>query len=191
MGERTVCAQSAAIPIVAFGIGAQAPARETEPDQRCSSRARLYRRAVRIARRAWHVHGRGALAHGIRNARIVGCPTVFRKNDPTLRIDLPPLERIRHVGYTLRREVVATTPRTSTATSACSVRRSSTSRGRSTCTLWRRGKWRRNRCSGARPRCARAALGYLRDQGWLRGKDDPLEQIYRTAPFLFGFGRGV
>ena len=36
----------------------------TEPDQRCSSRARLYRRAVRIARRAWHVHGRGALVGG-------------------------------------------------------------------------------------------------------------------------------
>ena len=94
------------IPIVAFGIGAQAPAK---------GQLNLTRDARRvldcIAERSVSLGVRGTYTAevlwsvGIRNARIVGCPTVFRNNDPTLRIDLPPLERIRHVGYTLRREV--------------------------------------------------------------------------------------
>jgi hypothetical protein len=44
---------------------------------------------------------------GIKNVRIVGCPTAFRNNDPDLRIDLPPLDQIKKVGFTMRREVSA------------------------------------------------------------------------------------
>jgi polysaccharide pyruvyl transferase WcaK-like protein len=42
---------------------------------------------------------------GIKNVRIVGCPTAFRRNDPSMAIKLPPLEKVRNVGITLRREV--------------------------------------------------------------------------------------
>lgn len=42
---------------------------------------------------------------GIRNVRIVGCPTAFRNNKPDLRIDLPPLDKVHKVGFTVRREV--------------------------------------------------------------------------------------
>ena len=45
---------------------------------------------------------------GVRNVRVIGCPTLFRRRDPELRIDLPPLETIRRVAFTLRREVSAT-----------------------------------------------------------------------------------
>jgi hypothetical protein len=42
---------------------------------------------------------------GVRNVRIVGCPTAFRRNDPDLAITLPPLDTVKDVGVTLRREV--------------------------------------------------------------------------------------
>jgi Polysaccharide pyruvyl transferase len=42
---------------------------------------------------------------GVRNLRIVGCPTAFRNNNPNLRIDLPSLDSVRQIGFTVRREV--------------------------------------------------------------------------------------
>jgi hypothetical protein len=97
------------IPILAFGVGAQAPAKGK---LELSSRGR----------RIWQLIGdhsttlgvRGAYTAevlweiGVRNARIVGCPTAFRSNDPELRIDLPPLDTVRELGFTVRREVSKT-----------------------------------------------------------------------------------
>lgn len=94
------------IPILAFGVGAQAPAK-----------GKLELSAA--GRRIWQIisdHSttlgvRGAYTAevlwdmGVRNVRIVGCPTAFRNNNPALRIDLPPLETVRKVGFTIRREV--------------------------------------------------------------------------------------
>ena len=96
------------IPIIAFGIGAQAPAKgklELSRDarrvldciaERCVS---FGVRGIYTAEVLWSL--------GIRDVRIIGCPTLFRNNDPTLRIELPPLDQIKRVGYTLRREVGA------------------------------------------------------------------------------------
>ncbi len=42
---------------------------------------------------------------GIRNVRIVGCPTAFRSNNPNMRIKLPELDTVKNVVITLRREV--------------------------------------------------------------------------------------
>lgn len=94
------------IPIIAFGVGAQAPAR---------GKLELGSRGRRI----WQTIGDHATTLGVRgsytsevlweigvkNTRIVGCPTAFRCNDPNLKIDLPPLETVRQVGFTVRREV--------------------------------------------------------------------------------------
>ena len=94
------------IPILAFGVGAQAPAK---------GKLELPARGKRI----WQIIGdhsttlgvRGAYTAemlwdmGVRNVRIVGCPTAFRNNDPMLRIDLPPLGEVREIGFTVRREV--------------------------------------------------------------------------------------
>jgi hypothetical protein len=94
------------IPILAFGVGAQAPAKgKLELSE--------------SGRRIWKIIGehsttlgvRGAYTAevlwdmGVRNLRIIGCPTAFRRNDPALRIDLPPLEAVRRLGFTVRREV--------------------------------------------------------------------------------------
>jgi hypothetical protein len=94
------------IPIIAFGVGAQAPAK---------GKLELSPRGRRI----WQIIGDHCTSLGVRggytaeilwdmrvrNVRIVGCPTAFRNNNPALRIDLPALESVRNVGFTVRREV--------------------------------------------------------------------------------------
>jgi hypothetical protein len=94
------------IPILAFGVGAQAPAKgklEIPPAGR-----RIWEL---IADRCTSIGVRGTYSAevlwdmGIRNTKIIGCPTAFRNNDPDLRITLPPLDSVRKIGFTLRREV--------------------------------------------------------------------------------------
>lgn len=97
------------IPVIAFGFGAQAP--------KCgplvlSDETKLVLRMM--ADRCVSLGVRGAYTAdvlwdlGIKNVRIIGCPTAFRRRDPDLRIDLPPLETVRNIGITLRREVSPT-----------------------------------------------------------------------------------
>lgn len=94
------------IPVLAFGVGAQAPV--TGKLQLSDESKRMWRL---IADKSVTVGVRGTYTAealwdiGIRNTRIVGCPTAFRALNPDMRIDLPPLERIKKVGVTMRREV--------------------------------------------------------------------------------------
>nr|WP_211112270.1 polysaccharide pyruvyl transferase family protein [Azospirillum soli] len=94
------------IPVIAFGVGAQAPA--TGKIQLTEESKRIWRlfadksttlgvRGTYTAEVLWDL--------GIKNVRIVGCPTAFRNRDPELRIDLPSLDSVRNVGITMRREV--------------------------------------------------------------------------------------
>ena len=82
--------------MIAFGVGAQAPAwgkLDLSPaEQRiwkiiADQSPRSACAATYTAEVLWDL--------GIKNVRIVGCPTAFRNNDPDLRIDLPPLDRSR------------------------------------------------------------------------------------------------
>ncbi|HET8728743.1 MAG TPA: polysaccharide pyruvyl transferase family protein [Alphaproteobacteria bacterium] len=97
------------IPVLAFGIGAQAPSKgplvlsdETKRVLRmmADSTTSIGVRGIYTAEVLWGL--------GIKNVRVVGCPTAFRNNDPELRIDLPPLDAVKNVGVTLRREVSPT-----------------------------------------------------------------------------------
>jgi hypothetical protein len=94
------------IPVLAFGVGAQAPAKGKL--QLSASGQRLWQiigdhattlgvRGSYTAETLWDM--------GIHNLRIIGCPTAFRNNNPALRIDLPPTDRLRQLGFTVRREV--------------------------------------------------------------------------------------
>ncbi|MEJ0011734.1 MAG: polysaccharide pyruvyl transferase family protein [Bauldia sp.] len=94
------------LPVIAFGIGAQAPvkgkltlSKESQTAFRimADSTTSLGVRGAYSAQVLWDI--------GVRNVRIVGCPTAFRGNDPYLQITLPKLEDVRNVGVTLRREV--------------------------------------------------------------------------------------
>jgi polysaccharide pyruvyl transferase WcaK-like protein len=94
------------IPVLAFGIGAQAASK-----QALALSAETKRVLHLIGGSTTSIGVRGAYTAevlksiGIENTRIVGCPTAFRRNDPNLRIDLPPLDTVKKVGFTLRREV--------------------------------------------------------------------------------------
>lgn len=94
------------IPVLAFGIGAQAPKRG--PLQLSDETKRVLRL---MADRTETIGVRGTYTAetlwslGIQNTRIVGCPTAFRRREPDLRITLPPLENVTKVAVTLRREV--------------------------------------------------------------------------------------
>lgn len=97
------------IPVIAWGIGAQAPVKgkielsdETKTVLRmmADSTTSIGVRGAYSAQVLWDI--------GIRNVRIVGCPTAFRRNNPELNIQLPSLDKIRTAGITLRREVSST-----------------------------------------------------------------------------------
>src|SRR5690349_2385203 len=97
------------IPVIAWGIGAQAPVKgKIELSEETKTVLRM------MADSTTSIGVRGAYSAqvlwdlGIKNIRIVGCPTAFRRNNPDLNIQLPPLEKIRTAGITVRREVSST-----------------------------------------------------------------------------------
>ncbi len=172
------------IPIVAFGIGAQAPA---------TGKLELTRDARRvldcIAERCVSFGVRGSYTAdvlwslGIRNTRIIGCPTIFRKNDPTLRIDLPPLDQVRRVGFTLRREVshdYATDIRRYLALQRDTILELS---GRFDLHVVAQGEVEEKKVLWGATEERESAIRQLRKEGWLRGDGDPMETLYRSRLF--------
>ena len=172
------------IPIVAFGIGAQAPA---------TGKLELTRDARRvldcIAERCVSFGVRGAYTAdvlwslGIRNTRIIGCPTMFRRNDPALRIDLPPLDQVRRVGFTLRREVghdYATDIRRYLALQRDTILDLA---GRFDLHVMAQGEVEEKKVLWGAPEMREAAIGQLRKEKWLLGDGDPLENLYRSRLF--------
>lgn len=172
------------IPIIAFGIGAQAPA---------SGKLELGRDARRvldcIAERCTSFGVRGAYTAdvlwslGIRNARIIGCPTVFRRNDPTLRIDLPPLDQVKRVGFTLRREVGHDYARDIRRYLALQRETILDLAGRFDLHVMAQGEVEEKKILWGDQGMREAALGQLRAEGWLQGETDPLEKLYRSRLF--------
>lgn len=97
------------LPVIAFGIGAQAPVSgklELSEDTRTVLKLIADSTASLGVRGTYSAEVLNDL--GIRNVRIIGCPTAFRNNDPNLAIRLPPLEQVKTAGVTLRREVSKT-----------------------------------------------------------------------------------
>jgi hypothetical protein len=172
------------IPIIAFGIGAQAPAVGGLELPAASKRV-----AAIIAERSNSLGVRGAYTAdvlwslGIKNVRIVGCPTVFRNRDAALRITLPPLEQIRHVAYTLRREVghdYAQDLRRYLDLQRATILELAE---RFDLSLVAQGEIEEKAILWGDAAQQSAAFEYLRGRGWLHGPDDRLEQIYRTKLF--------
>ncbi|WP_417815067.1 polysaccharide pyruvyl transferase family protein [Thalassospira alkalitolerans] len=94
------------LPVLGFGLGAQAPVKgrinlseqtKTVLHMMADSTTSIGVRGAYTAQVLWDI--------GIRNVRIVGCPTAFRSNNPDMRITLPELDTVKDVGITLRREV--------------------------------------------------------------------------------------
>lgn len=97
------------IPIIAFGIGAQAPVSGT---LELSEATKTVLKLIGDSTASLGVRGTYSAEVlndlGIKNVRIIGCPTAFRNNNPNLAIRLPALEQVKKAGITLRREVSKT-----------------------------------------------------------------------------------
>jgi hypothetical protein len=94
------------LPVIAFGIGAQAPVTgklELSEDTKTVLKLISESTASLGVRGTYSAEVLNGL--GIRNVRIIGCPTAFRNNRPDLAIRLPALDTVKQVGVTLRREV--------------------------------------------------------------------------------------
>lgn len=97
------------IPVIAFGIGAQAPVSGT---LELSEATKTVLKLIGDSTASLGVRGTYSAEVlndlGIKNVRIIGCPTAFRNNNPNLAIRLPALEQVKKAGITLRREVSKT-----------------------------------------------------------------------------------
>lgn len=172
------------IPVIAFGVGAQAPSKGPLVLSQATRRVLSI-----IAERSVSLGVRGSYTAdvlwslGIRNARIVACPTIFRNNDPSLRIDLPPLDSIRKVAYTLRREVDSTYAQDLRQYLDMQRQTILDLAARFEIDLLAQGEVEEKAVLWGNPAQRDAALGKLRQTGWLRGPADPLEKIYTTNLF--------
>ncbi|WP_089173772.1 polysaccharide pyruvyl transferase family protein [Bosea sp. AS-1] len=97
------------IPVIAFGIGAQAP---VSGKLELSEATKTVLKLIGDSTASLGVRGTYSAEVlndlGIKNVRIIGCPTAFRNNNPNLAIRLPALEQVKKAGITLRREVSKT-----------------------------------------------------------------------------------
>ena len=172
------------IPVIAFGIGAQAPAKGPLILSEAAKRVMAL-----IAERSVSMGVRGTYTAdllwslGIRDARIVGCPTMFRARDPDLRIDLPPLGSIRTVAFTLRREVghdyaqdVARYLNLQRDTILDLDRRFDVS-------VLAQGEIEEKAVLWGDAAQREAAIAALRQAGWLRGPGDRMEELYAEKLF--------
>ena len=91
------------IPVVAFGVGAQAPRYEPVTVNKKSARF-----LATIAERSHSIGCRGKFTAsvlydlGIKNVTAIGCPSLFRSNDPNIRIAWPPPD-VKKVGFATTR----------------------------------------------------------------------------------------
>jgi hypothetical protein len=92
------------IPVVAFGIGVQ-----IKTDNDLALNPETTRLLQQIAAKSTTVAVRGELSVkvlnsiGIKNVRVIGCPTVFRHRHDKLSIVKPAFADLKRVGFTLRR----------------------------------------------------------------------------------------
>ncbi len=167
------------IPVIAFGIGAQAPKKGK------LELSDATRRVVSlIADRSVSMGVRGTYTAdvlwqlGVRNLRIVACPTVFRNNDPGLRIELPPLERVRSAVFTLRREVGGDYAQDVGRYLGLQRDTILDLAGRFDLHVMAQGEIEEKKVLWGTPEQREQAIAALRHEGWLHGDGDPMEALY-------------
>lgn len=168
------------IPVIAFGIGAQAP---KSGELRLSGTTK--RVLALIADRSVSMGVRGAYTAdllwslGIRHTRIVGCPTVFRRNDPGLRIDLPKLEAVQRIVFTLRREVGGDYAQDLDRYLGLQRETILDLANRFDISVMAQGEIEEKKILWGTPEQKQQGIDALRREGWLKGETDPMEALYR------------
>lgn len=174
------------IPVLSFGIGAQAPSKGplVLSDTTRQVLALLADRCVSMGVRGEYTAD-VLWSLGIRNVRVVGCPTLFRNNRPDQRIILPDLDSVKKVCFTLRREV-------STAYSPDIARYQEVQRqsilalaARFDLTVAAQGEVEEKKILFGTPEQREAALAQLTREGWLKGEADAMDALYRSDRLFY------
>jgi polysaccharide pyruvyl transferase WcaK-like protein len=172
------------IPVIAFGIGAQAP---THGTLQLSDATKRVMRA--IADRCETMGVRGAYTAdvlwdiGIKNTRIIGCPTLFRHRDPNRRVNLKPLDQVRTVGYTLRREVSKTYARDIAQYLGVQRQTLLQAAERFDVTVFAQGETEEKKIVLGTQAQRETAIAALTKANWFQGADDKLLALYRARLF--------
>ncbi|MGO4674391.1 polysaccharide pyruvyl transferase family protein [Bosea sp. 2YAB26] len=174
------------IPVIAFGIGAQAPVSgklELSEDTKTVLRLMADSTASLGVRGTYSAEILNEI--GIKNVRIIGCPTAFRANRPDLAIKLPALDSVKKVGITLRREV--------SPTYAQDIKRYLTFHrdlvkslaGRFEATLMAQGEIEEKKLALGTPEQKEEAMAALRGNEWATSwyLDEAMEALYRGRMF--------
>lgn len=174
------------LPVLAFGIGAQAP---VSGKLELSDDSKTVLKLIADSTASVGVRGTysAEVMHelGIRNARIIGCPTAFRNNRPDLAIRLPALDAIKQVGVTLRREV--------SKHYAKDIKRYLTFHrdlvkamaDRFAVTLMSQGEVEEKKLALGTPEQKQEGMAALRENGWAMSwyLDEQMEGLYRDRMF--------
>jgi hypothetical protein len=176
--------QKLKIPVIAFGVGAQAPSHG--PLELSNESKRVWKaigdrcetlgvRGEYTADVLWNI--------GVKNVRVIGCPTLFRSRNPDLKIKLPPLDKIRRIGYTLRREVdpayapdIAQYLKVQRETVLALAAKYSV-------TVMAQGEVEEKKVVMGTAEQREDAIKKLTEADWFTGADDPLLALYRKTLF--------
>jgi hypothetical protein len=120
---------------------------------------------------------------GIKNTRIIGCPTLFRNNRPDLRIDLPPLDKVRQACFTLRREVSWDYAKDIDVYQNVQRRTILDLARRFSIEIAAQGEIEEKKIVLGTPEQRERAFAELHEADWFRGADDPLVALYRRSLF--------
>lgn len=175
------------LPVVAFGIGAQAPKYGTV---QMSERTRRFMQVVSDRSEVIGVRGHftaQVLAEmGIRNVEAIGCPSLMRHNKPRLRIGWKPLDEVRKVGFTLTRGFWPEYCENVGKSRALQRRLMIDLAKTRDLTVMSQGERPEKLYFYGTPEGKAEAYASLLKDGWFEGPDDPLVGIYESSMF---FGR--
>jgi hypothetical protein len=174
------------IPVIAFGIGAQAPVSgklELSEDTKTVLRLMADSTASIGVRGVYSAEILNEI--GIKNVRIIGCPTAFRANNPNLAIRLPALDTVRKVGVTLRREVSPTYARDIQRYLTFHRDLVKSLAGRFDTTLMAQGEIEEKKLALGTAQQKEEAIAALRENGWANEwyLDAEMEALYRSRLF--------
>ena len=174
------------LPVLAFGIGAQAPVSgklELSEDSKTVLKLIADSTASVGVRGTYSAEVMNEL--GIRNVRIIGCPTAFRNNRPDLAIRLPALDTVKQVGVTLRREVSKHYAKD--IKRYLNVHRDlvKAMAERFEVTLMSQGEVEEKKLALGTPEQKQEGMAALRENGWATAwyLDERMEELYRDRMF--------
>lgn len=175
------------MPLIPFAIGAQAESRrKLELPEKARDVWRLF------ADRCTTMGVRGDYTAevlndiGIKNVDIIGCPSLFRCNNPDLQIRAKPLAELRKIAFNMRREVSATYA--ADIKRYLSVQRDFIRRlnRRFNLTVTSHGEPPEKAFFFKDEEMIARHMPELINQGWFENAEDELVKIYRNQMFFSG-----